>query len=212
MDQAEGLEQTRVAAFDPQRHQRSADLAGHAHHLRRPDRIVHASGLQPETGDFAGRESQNAASRAQVRQDPARAGDVTRIGAVGAERIDLDEPGADAGNLAEPPVADDERIRPGAQEEVHRDQPVGESVRMIGDHHERAGLRDAREALVAPSIAQTGLLHRRSEEIRPPRRVDAFQEGVEGPHLEEAVEDRFRPSQRSELSLEYVGVVGSGRR
>jgi hypothetical protein len=42
--------------------------------------------------------------------------------------------------------------------------------------------------------------------------MDAFQEGVEGPHLEEAVKDRFRPGERTELSLEYVGVVGSGRR
>ena len=147
-----------------------------------------------------------------MRQDSPRAGDVTRIGTVGAEWVDLDEPRADTRNLAEPTVSYDERIRPGAQEEVHRDQPVGESVRMIGDHHERAGLGDTCKALVAPGIAQTGLLHRRSEEIRTPCRMDAFQERVEGPHLEEAVEDRLGPGQRTELSLEYVGVVGSGRR
>ena len=147
-----------------------------------------------------------------MREDATRTSDITRIGTIGTEGVDLDEPGADTRNLTEPSVADDQRVRSGTQEEIHRHQAVSKSMRMIGDHHERAGLRDAREALVAPSIAETSLLHRRSEEIRSSRRMDAFQEGVEGPHLEEAIEDRLGPGQRTELGFEHVSIVGGGRR
>ena len=83
---------------------------------------------------------------------------------------------------------------------------------MIGDDHERSGLRDTREALVAPGIAETSLLHRGGEEIRTSGHMDTLKEGIEGTDFEEAVEDRFRPGQRAEIGLKFVGIAGSARR
>ena len=153
VDEAQRLKKARVAALDPQGKNRGADLAGHAHDLRRPYRVVDATGLQAETGDLARGERQDAAASAQVRQDAPCAGDVAGIGGVGIERIDLDQPGTDARDLAQPAIADDQRVRTGSQQEIHRHQTVGQAMRMIRDDDESSGPRDTRQALITPGIA-----------------------------------------------------------
>ena len=152
MNKAERLKEPGVTSLDPHGENRSAHLAGHAYHLRRPDRVVDATRLQAETGNLAGRERHNTATRTQMREDTTRACDITRIGRIRTEGIDLDQPWTDTRNLTEPTITDDQRIRPGAEEEIHRHQSVGQTMRMIRNHDERPRTRDAREALIAPSV------------------------------------------------------------
>ena len=147
-----------------------------------------------------------------MREDTTGARDIAWIGRIRAEGIDLDQPRTDARDLTEPTITHDQRIRPGAEEEIHRHQAVGQTMRMIRDHDERPRTRNAREALVAPSVAQTRLLHRGGEEIWSARHMDAFKEGIEGPDLEEAVQNGLGPGQRTELSLKFVGIAGSALR
>ena len=147
-----------------------------------------------------------------MREDTTRARNITWISRIRAEGIDLDQPGTDTRNLAEPTITDNQRIRAGPQQKIHRHQSVGQTMRMIRNHDERPRTRDAREALIAPSVAQTRLLHRGGEEIRASRHMDTFKEGIEGPDLEEAVQNGLSPGQRAEIGLKFVGIVGSALR
>ena len=134
MNKTERLKEPGVTSLDPHGKNRSADLAGHAYDLRRPDRVIDATRLQAETGNLAGRERHNAAARTQMREDATRARDITRIGRIGTEGIDLDQPRTDAGDLTEPAIADDQCIRTGPQQEIHRHQAVSQTMGMIRHH------------------------------------------------------------------------------
>jgi hypothetical protein len=39
--------------------------------------------------------------------------------------------------------------------------------------------------------------------------MDTFKESVEGPNLEEAVQNGLSPGQRAEIGLKLVGIAGS---
>ena len=143
-----------------------------------------------------------------MRENATRTRDIARIGRIRTEGIDLDQPRTDAGDLAEPAIADDQCIRTGPQQEIHRHQAVSQTMRMIRDHDERSRTRDTREALVAPGIAQPRLLHRGREEIRPSRHMNPFKEGIEVADLKEAIQHGFGPGQRTKISPKFVGVAG----
>jgi hypothetical protein len=42
--------------------------------------------------------------------------------------------------------------------------------------------------------------------------MDTFKEGIEGPDLEEAVQNGLSPGQRAEIGLKFVGIAGSALR
>ena len=147
-----------------------------------------------------------------MREDTTGARDIAWIGRIRTEGIDLDQPRTDTWNLTEPTITHDQRIRPGAEEEIHRHQPVGQTMRMIRDHDERPRTRNARQTLIAPGVAKSRLLHRGGEEIWSARHMDAFKEGIEGPDLEEEVQNGLGPSERAEIGLKFVGIAGRALR
>ena len=169
MEQAERVEEPRIAARKMQRHDGGLGATRQAHDLRRPDGIADGPMLQTQVGDLARRERQDAPAGLEMAEDSARTRHVPQVSLVRVEGIDLDQPRPDPGDLRQPLVPHHQGVGTSAQQEIHGDDPVGEAMRMIRHDDHRTLPRDAGQTAVIPGSGQLSLLLGAGEEVRPAR-------------------------------------------
>ena len=170
---AEAVEQRRVARLHPHRQHRRAAAAGETHEAAPPARVAHAARPQPR--HLAGREHDHAFLVLQRPLDRAHA---VRAGTP-AQHAQRQQQVRQRFDQRQHVVGDDAHVAPHPADEIQQRQRVQRPRRMVGDHQQPPGRRDAGRGAVVGLVAQLQVPQRGGDEREPAQVRMAGEEAVD---------------------------------